>query len=350
MEPASYVDAIASVSFAMLRDNPDSIVMGQGVNDDMRIYGTTAGLVEEFGPERVLDTPISEEGMMGVAIGMALSGTTVVQTHIRMDFLLLAMNQLVNIAAKVQYMWRGDINDISVPLVIRAVVGRSWGQGPQHSQSLGALFAHIPGLRVVAPTTPYDAEGALRWAVQQASPTIFIEHRMLHKTQYPHSNNGLLSGPGGEHVCPPGRCRVMRDGEDLTIVGVSYMALEALRAAEALSEVGIEAKVIDPVWYSPFDAMTIRFALDTTKGRLLVVDAGHFDCGLSQMIMARSSAERGRALTLPESPCPTTPWLEKGYYPDAKSIAEEAYELVKGERWVASIEPSTELMEFKGPF
>lgn len=343
MEPSTYADAIAGVTFEMLRDRPDSLVMGQGVNDDMRIYGTTAGLVEEFGPERVLNTPISEEGMMGAAIGMALSGTTVIQVHIRMDFLLVAMNQLVNMAAKAQYMWRSDINDISVPLVIRAIVGRSWGQGPQHSQALHALFCHIPGIRVVAPSTPYDAAGALRWATKQDSPTVFMEHRMLHKT----------TGPALRHdkfVVQPGRCRVLRDGEDVTIVGVSYMALEALRAAEALSEVGIEAKVIDPVWLSPLDGMTIKFAVNDTRGKLVVVDGGHYDCGMAQNISVRSGSLDRLAITFPNTPCPTTPVLEEAFYPNAKLIAEQTHQFMRGERWEAPIEPSAELTEFRGPF
>jgi pyruvate/2-oxoglutarate/acetoin dehydrogenase E1 component len=150
----SFSEAIReAVAQEMARD-PSVLVMGQGIDDFKGMYGTTRGLAERFGAERAFDTPLAEEGMTGVAIGLALAGMRPIHTHIRMDFMLLAMNQIVNIAAKARYMYGGSV---SVPLVIRGVIGRSWGQGAQHSQGLHALFAHIPGLRVVAPTTPYDA-------------------------------------------------------------------------------------------------------------------------------------------------------------------------------------------------
>src|SRR5947208_7402484 len=146
----------------MARD-PSVIVLGIGVDDFKAVYGTTRGLLEKFGPERVFDTPLSEDGMTGVAIGAAMAGLRPIHVHIRMDFLTLAMNQIVNIAAKARYMYGGSV---SVPLVIRAIIGRSWGQGPQHSQALHALFMHVPGLKIVAPATPYDAKGALIQAIR----------------------------------------------------------------------------------------------------------------------------------------------------------------------------------------
>src|SRR5579859_6063676 len=151
-------EALREATEQEMRRDPAVLVMGQGVDDHKGLYGTIRGLAEQFGPERVFDTPISEEGMTGVAIGMALAGMRPIHTHIRFDFALLAMNQIVNIAAKSRYTYGGSV---SVPLVIRVVIGRSWGQGAQHSQGLHALFMHIPGLRVVAPTTPFDAKGCL---------------------------------------------------------------------------------------------------------------------------------------------------------------------------------------------
>src|SRR3989475_7076537 len=229
----------------MTRD-PSVIVLGLGVDDFKGLYGTTRGLQDEFGPERVFDTPLSEDGMTGVAIGAALAGLRPIHVHIRMDFVLLAMNQIVNMAAKARYMYGGAV---SVPIVVRSVIGRSWGQGPQHSQALHALFMHIPGLRVVAPASPYDAKGCLIQSIRDDNPVIFVEHRMLHP-QRGHVPEEL-------YAVPFGKARVLVRGSDVTLVGVSYMAVECLRAQRYLDEVGISAEVIDPISLSPLDTDTI---------------------------------------------------------------------------------------------
>ncbi|TMJ08413.1 MAG: alpha-ketoacid dehydrogenase subunit beta, partial [Bacillati bacterium ANGP1] len=154
----TYAEAVREATKQEMARDPSVIVLGIGVDDFKAVYGTTRGLLEKFGPERVFDTPLSEDGMTGVAIGAAMAGLRPIHVHIRMDFVMLAMNQIVNIAAKARYMYGGTV---SVPIVVRSVIGRSWGQGAQHSQALQALFMHVPGLRVVAPSTPYDAKGCL---------------------------------------------------------------------------------------------------------------------------------------------------------------------------------------------
>src|SRR5580692_2962644 len=153
------------------------IVLGQGIDDAKGMWGTTLRLQGKYGHDRVFDTPLAEDGMTGIAIGAALAGLRPIHVHIRMDFLLLTMNQLVNIAAKSRYMFGGQV---SVPIVVRSVIGKSWGQGAQHSQGLHSLFMHIPGLKVVAPSTPYDAKGALIASIRDNNPVMFVEHRMLH--------------------------------------------------------------------------------------------------------------------------------------------------------------------------
>ncbi|MBM3301099.1 MAG: alpha-ketoacid dehydrogenase subunit beta, partial [Deltaproteobacteria bacterium] len=272
----TYAEAIhEAIEQEMARD-PSVIVMGLGVDDPKGIYGTTLGLVKKFGPERVFDTPLSEDAMTGVAIGMSLAGLRPIHVHQRMDFLLLAMNQLINIAAKSRYMYGGTV---SVPIVVRSIIGRSWGQGAQHSQALHAFFMHVPGLKVVAPTTPYDAKGCLIQSIRDDNPVMFIEHRMLHKYQ-----KGYV--PEERYTVPFGRAWVLAEGDDITLVGISHMVVECLRAQRYLEEVRISAEVIDPISLSPLDMDTIAESVRKT-GKLLVVDNAWTTCGASAEIFAR---------------------------------------------------------------
>jgi len=340
-----YREALREATAQEMAANPSVIVLGMGVTDFEGVYGTTRGLREQFGADRVFDTPVAEDGMTGIAIGAALAGLRPIHVHIRMDFLLLAMNQIVNVAAKARYMYGGAA---SVPLVIRAVVGRSWGQGAQHSQGLQGLFMHVPGLRVVAPATPYDAKGCLISAIRDDDPVVFVEHRMLHR------HRGHV--PETVYEVPVGRARILAPGRDLTIVGISYMAVEALRARTLLAGAGIDAEVIDPVWLSPLDIDTIAASAART-GALLIVDNGWTRCGASAEILA-ATVERlqggahvrlGRMGFAPVT-CPTAKTLEALYYPDAPAIAAEAHALVRGApaSWPAA--PAAELVEFRGPF
>jgi pyruvate/2-oxoglutarate/acetoin dehydrogenase E1 component len=342
----TYAEALREATAQEMRRNPDVLVLGIGVDDFKGTYGTTKGLVEEFGPERCFDTPLSEDAMTGAAIGMALAGLRPIHVHIRMDFLLLGMNQIVNIAAKLRYMYGGQV---SVPIVVRSVVGRSWGQGAQHSQALHALFMHVPGLRVVMPTTPYDAKGLLLSSLRHPDPVMFIEHRILHTQKGP--------VPEEDYTVPFGKARVLAEGKDVTLVGVSYTNVECLRARALLREAGIDAEVVDPVSLSPLDSDTILRSVEKT-GRLLVVDNGWTFCGASAEILAQAAERfqgrkelRLRRMGFEPVPCPTTKNLENEYYPHTRKIAAAAHELVRGTRreWPVSEEPA-EILNFKGPF
>jgi pyruvate/2-oxoglutarate/acetoin dehydrogenase E1 component len=264
-----------------------------------------------------------------------------------MDFLMLAMNQLVNVAAKGRYMYGGAVR---VPLVVRAMIGKSWGQGAQHSQGLHSFFMHVPGLKVVAPATPFDAKGCLIAAVRDDNPVLYVEHRLLHSRRGP--------VPAEPYAVGPGKARVTAPGEDVTLVGISYMQTECLRAHSYLREVGVRAEVIDPIWLSPLDSDTIVESVEKT-GRLLVVDTAWTNCGASAEIVARV-AERLqgvrdlslRRLGFAPTTCPTTPALEELFYPNARTIAGAARDLVEGKvtGWLPEERSELTSVEFKGPF
>jgi pyruvate/2-oxoglutarate/acetoin dehydrogenase E1 component len=323
------------------------VVFGLDVDDPKAIQGTTRGLLHKYGPERIFGTPLSEDAMTGAAVGMALAGLRPVHIHIRMDFLMLAMNQLINVAAKSRYMYGGRV---SLPLVIRSMIGKSWGQGAQHSQGLYSFFMHVPGLKVVAPATPYDAKGCLIAAIRDDNPVLYVEHRILH----------FQTGPVPEGAYPvlPGKARVTAPGKDITLVGISYMQVECLRARRYLEAVGIGAEVIDPIWLSPLDTDTITDSVERT-GRLLVVDNGWIPCGAGAEIIARV-AERlhgvrdvqVRRLGFAHAPCPTTPVLEAPFYPNGRTIASAARDLVEGASlgWLPAECPARQSIDFKGPF
>ena len=342
----TYAQALHEATDQEMARDPSVFMMGQGIDDFKGFYGTTTGLAKKYGADRVFDTPLSEEGMTGVAIGAALAGMRPIHTHIRMDFMLLAMNQIINMAAKSRYMFGGQV---SVPIVIRCVIGRSWGQGAQHSQGLHSLFMHIPGLRVVAPTTPYDAKGLLIQSIRDDNPVIFISHRMS-LFQKGHVPEEL-------YTVPFGKARTLARGDDLTIVGVSHAVVDCLRARDALAGVGIKAEVIDPVSLSPLDTQTIVDSVRRTR-KLLVVDSAWTFCGASAEIVTAvaegldgKTAFQFKRLGFAPVVCPTTKKLEKLFYPSPQTIAAEAYALVKGERsWQPDHIESPEVLDFKGPF
>src|SRR5438270_9440343 len=203
----SYVDAVREATDQEMARDDAVVVFGLDVDDPKAIQGTMRGLAGNYGPERVFGTPLSEDAMTGTAIGMALAGLRPIHVHIRMDFLMLAMNQLVNVAAKSRYMYGGQV---SVPLVVRSMIGKSWGQGAQHSQGLYSFFMHVPGLKVVAPTTPHDAKGCLIAAVRDDNPVLYVEHRLLHFQTGPVPEESYTVGPGG---------RIAAEGDDITLVG-----------------------------------------------------------------------------------------------------------------------------------
>lgn len=343
----TYSEALREATMQEMARDERVMVFGQGIDDFKGFYGTTKGLVDQFGPARVFDTPLAEEGMTGVAVGLALGGMRPIHTHIRMDFMLLAMNQIINIAAKSRYMYGGRVH---LPLVIRSVIGRSWGQGAQHSQGLHSLFMHIPGLRVVAPVTPYDAKGLLVQSIRDDNPVMFIEHRMVH------FNKGHV--PAELYALPFGHARILHPGDNLTIVGVSHAVVDCMRAKDSLAKVGIRAEVIDPVSLSPLDIDTITESVKKT-GKLLVVDCGWTFTGAAAEIIAGVSErlEGTRSLQFKRmgfAPvvCPTTKNLENLFYPNPRTIAQAAYKMVVGgdKEWDPGEIETPEVLNFRGPF
>jgi pyruvate dehydrogenase E1 component beta subunit len=345
-----YVDAIAEACAQEMERDERVFVFGLDVDDHKAIQGSTAGLLEKFGPERCFGTPLSEDAMTGVAIGAAMAGYRPVHVHIRMDFMMLAMNQLVNIAAKAHYMYGGQVK---VPMVVRTTIGRSWGQGAQHSQALHSMFMHVPGLKVVAPSNAHDAKGCMIAAIRDDNPVIFVEHRLLCNMQ------SYVAADSYE--TPLGKARVMHEGEDITIVGISHMVIESLRASHYLEKAGIKAEIIDPITLRPLDIDTIVASVKKT-GRLLVVDNAWLNCGaageiIMQVMEALPNGIKGKAIPLArmgfaDTPCPTTRPLENLFYPNGKSIAEQAFRLVhpKGKIDLPADHEIKEVDEFKGPF
>lgn len=345
----TYVNALHEGAAQEMRSDPSVFVFGLDVDDHKGIQGSTLGMLEEFGPERVFGTPLSEDAMTGVAIGAAMAGMRPIHVHIRMDFLLLCMNQLINIAAKSNYMYNGQVK---VPLVIRSIIGKSWGQGAQHSQGLQAMFMHVPGLKIVAPSNAYDAKGCLIAAIRDNNPVLFVEHRLLYFTD--------AFVPEESFEVPFGKARVCTQGDDITVVGISNMLIECLRAQELLTEIGIHAEVIDPISLVPLDIETIIQSVRRT-GRLLVVDNAWTSCGASAEIVSRvvesvqdQKPIRVRRMGYAPTTCPTSPVLEKEFYPDPTKIAQAIYTMVKPGASTWQPDPERAKLayqsKFRGPF
>jgi pyruvate dehydrogenase E1 component beta subunit len=345
----AYVDALSEAVAQEMSADERVFVMGLDVDDHKAIQGSTRGLLEKFGPDRVFTTPISEDAMTGVAIGAAMAGMRPIHVHIRMDFLLLCMNQLINIAAKSHYMYGGQVK---VPLVVRSMIGKSWGQGAQHSQALYSMFMHVPGLKVVAPSNAHDAKGAMIAAIRDDNPVIFVEHRLLYPVKAAVSEDS--------YTVEAGKGRIWRHGKDITIVAISNMVVETLKAAELLAEIGIDAEVIDPIWLQPLDHDLIRDSVAKT-GRLLVADNAWLNCGASAEIAARLAEYFGDTRAIPirrigfaQTTCPPSPTLERAFYPGPTEVALAAYEMVRREApaWIPDpAKASLAYQEaFKGPF
>lgn len=312
-------DAIAT---AMEMD--DSVVCyGLGVTDPKGVFGTTSGLEVRFGSRRVFDMPTSENAMTGVAIGAAMGGLKPVMTHQRLDFFLLAMDQLVNGAAKAHYMFDGRVN---VPLTIRLILGRGWGQGPTHSQNLQAWFAHVPGLKVVMPATAEDARGLLLSAIFDPNPVVFLEHRWLHAT--------VGTMPQGDVRVPIGKARVARRGSDVTIIAMSYLVAEAMHASQYLEAQGVSVDLIDLRTIRPLDWPTVFESVRRT-GALLALDTGFATGSVAGEIVARVTMDCWDALTqaprrlaMPDVPEPTSQGLTRGFYVRAGDIAAATLEML----------------------
>ena len=324
MRSLTYAEAInEAMHIAMQRDDK-VLCYGLGVDDPKCIFGTTKDLQNRFGEERVFDMPTSENAMTGVGVGVALARYRPVMVHQRLDFFLLAMDQLVNSAAKWHYMFGGQM---SVPIVIRLILGRGWGQGPTHSQNLQSWFAHIPGLKVVAPASARDAKGLMLASICDDNPVVFLEHRWLH--------NSESDVPEEDYRTPLGTAKVVRSGSDVTIVGMSYMMVEALRAAEFLEKKGISCEVIDLRTIRPIDWKPILRSVSKTS-RLIALDSAMPTCSVSSEIIARVSLDGFNSLSQapirianPDNPEPTSYGLTKGYHPNALTIIKEVERMFK---------------------
>jgi pyruvate/2-oxoglutarate/acetoin dehydrogenase E1 component len=326
MRELSYLEAIREALRQEMQRDERVFVIGEDVGVYGGAFGVTSGLVEEFGEERVIDTPISEYGIAGAITGAALVGMRPVGEIMFMDFTTLAMEQLVNQAAKMRFMFGGTIE---VPFVLRTPAGSGTGAAAQHSQSLESWFVHVPGLKVVMPSTPYDAKGLLLASIRDDNPVIFIEHKLLYKTKGP--------VPEESYTIPLSTAEVKREGRDLTIVATSVMVRRSLEAAEQLSQDGVEVEVVDPRTLKPLDEETIVRSVKKT-GRVLIVHeackTGGYGGELAAVVAGSEAFDYLDApivrLAGRDMPIPYNRTLEYHTVPQVETIVEAARQLAQG--------------------
>ena len=309
----------------LLSNHADVFVIGQGLWSPWYVGSSMTDLDKKFGKDRVIDTPVSELACTGAAVGASLAGYKPIVVHPRIDFMLLAVDQIVSQAAKWHHMLGGSA---TASVTIRGIINRGGEQGAQHSQALHAWFAHIPGLRVVMPATPGDARDLLISSVLCDSPVVFIDDRWLYEQEDELSD---IDPVPLESIRP----KILKDGEDITLVGCSYSTYLCTQAAEALETQDVSAEVIDLRVLNPFYSDVVVKSVDKT-GRLLVVDGGWPNCGMSSQVIA-TVAERAdlsgfrcrpRRITIPEAPAPTSQALEKIYYPTSETVIRCATEMI----------------------
>lgn len=315
MRKIKYSKAIDETLKQMMEKDERIIVMGQGVDNPWFVGMSMVGLVKKFGSKRVIDPPVAENGVTGIAIGAALAGIRPVVLHPRMDFMLLAMDQIVNHAAKWHYMFGSKVK---VPITIRGIINRGKEQASQHSQSLQAMFMHAPGIKVVMPSTPYDAKGLLVASIEDDNPVLYIDDRWLY--------NHVGEVPKKLYSIPIGEGAVRRKGKDVTVVATSYMAFEASKAADSLGDEGIDVEVVDLRSLKPLDENLLFESVKKT-GRLVIADATWKTCGVAAEIsalVASGAFEHLKApimrVSLPDTPAPSSTTLEKAYYPTSGDI------------------------------
>lgn len=329
----------------MERDN-SIFTYGIDVADHKRIFGSTAGLLEKFGPKRVFSTPLSEEALLGFGLGAAISGLHPINVQMRVDFLLLAINQLVNMIASYHY---GTDGKIKVPLVIRAIIGKGWGQSYQHSKSLQSFFAHIPGLKVVMPTTPADAKGLLISAIRDNNPVVVLEHRMLYDVED--------KVPIEPIPTPLGMGQILKSGKDVTIVATSYSVVSAVKAAQVLEKQGVSVEVVDPRSIFPLDEDLILKSVEKT-GHCVIADYDWTFCGFSAEVATRiydklSHKLKSEIVRLGFAPthCPSTRPLEDEFYTDSIDLIRAVEKKLKLKEMDLSKETFYNYEnKFRGPF
>jgi pyruvate dehydrogenase E1 component beta subunit len=326
MREITYAEAIREALRQEMRRDERVFLLGEDLGVYGGAFGVTYGLLEEFGAERVRDTPISEAAIVGTAIGAALTGMRPVAEIMFMDFITIAMEELVNQGAKLRFMFGGKAK---VPMVLRTPAGAGTGAAAQHSQSLEAWLVHVPGLKVVMPSTPYDAKGLLLASIRDDNPVIFVEHKLLYKTKGP--------VPEEDYTIPLGVADIKREGKDVTIIATSLMVLRALEAAEELAEEGIEAEVVDPRTLKPLDVETVNQSVMKT-GRALIVHEACLTGGVGAEIAARIAEGPAfdyldapiKRLAGLDIPIPYNRNLEYHTVPQVENIVGAARGLVKG--------------------
>jgi len=323
MARISYSQALRDGIREEMQRDPKVFLIGEDIGVHGGAFGVSRGLLDEFGPQRVITTPISEAAIVGAAVGAAVVGCRPVAEIMYMDFMTIAMDQIVNQAAKMRYMFGGKAR---LPLVIRTPSGAGRGQAAQHMQSLEAWFVHVPGLKVVMPSTPRDAKGLLKSSIRDDNPIIFIENKLLYATQE--------EVPDSEYLVPLGQADVKRPGRDATVVATSRMVLFALSAAERLAEEGIEVEVIDPRTLVPLDIETLVQSVKRTNRALIVHEACERG-GVGAEIAAQIQEQAFdwldapiKRLANPNVPIPFAQSLEALAIPDEERIAAAARELV----------------------
>jgi pyruvate dehydrogenase E1 component beta subunit len=306
-----------------LRRDPTVFVIGEDVAEAGHPFKVLSGLVDEFGPDRVIDSPISEAGISGLGLGAAITGMRPVVDIMFGDFLTLIMDQVVNQAAKIHYMSGGSLK---APLTIRTTLGATRRSGAQHSQSLHAWVAHIPGLKVCLPSTPADAKGLLKSAIRDDNPVVIFEDKMMYTVKGP--------VPDGDHLVPIGLADVKREGEDVTIIATSSMVQVALSAAAELERDGVSVEVVDPRTIAPLDRGTLVTSARKT-GRVIVVDEGHQSYGASAELAAVIAEDAFWHLDAPvvrlaamDVPIPFSPVLEDETVPTAERVADAVLRLL----------------------
>ena len=317
MRELTYAQAINEALMQNLERDERVFLMGEDIGKYGGIFQATAGLLDKFGPGRVIDTPISESGFVGAAIGAALTGMRPVVEIMFIDFTTVAMDMIVNQMAKIHYMFGGRGK---IPLVLRTNIGAGRGAAAQHSQSFHAFFVHIPGLKVITPSTPYDAKGLMNTAIQDENPVLFIEHKKLYAIK------GEV--PEEYYTLPFGKAELKKEGKDITIVATHAMVSRSLSVAEEFAKEEIDIEVVDPRTLRPLDKDSILRSVKKT-GRLIVADEGPVTCGISAEISATVAEEAVEYLQAPilrvgspDTPVPFSPPLEKIYIPDEEDVRE----------------------------
>jgi len=329
MRILAYSQTIHETLKQLMEKDKNIILIGQGVTSPWYVGTTTAGLIEKFGERRVVDTPVSENGITGVSAGAAMAGLRPILVHPRMDFMYYAMDQIANHISNWYFMFGGQTN---IPLVIWGIVNRGGEQAAQHSQANHSIFMHLPGIKIVAPSNPYDAKGLLVSAVYDDNPVLFMDDRWLYQIEG--------ETPESLFKVPIGKASVKKEGKDVTLVSISYMVVECLKAAKKLSNEGIDVEVIDLRSLKPLDKNLLFESIKKT-GRLVIADGGWKTGGIAaeisamvaENILIRYLKSPIKRICLPDTPAPASSALEKIYYPDMNDIIKEIRKLIRNKNY-----------------